>query len=397
MDLRIDEIETPLPAEDRYPAIADYAVIGNCRTAALVSRQGSVDWLCLPHFSAPSFFAALLDRRKGGRLAVEPSGVTNIERRYLDDTAVLETTFHCMHGVVRVTDFMSIAADGDDGARLEPQHELVRLIECVSGRVELNAVYMPRPGYAARVPRLSRRGKLGWSCGQSGSIAYLTSDLDFEPKEEGTVRAKATLVRGDQRSIVFSFCDNDIATLTAPGAAARAKLRDTRSWWRSWSAQSQYDGPYCNSVRRSCITLKLLTYCLSGAVVAAATTSLPEGSSGERNWDYRFCWLRDTSLVLQSFIDLGFDREAVQFLYWLLHATKLTQPRLQVLYDIFGETQLRERELAHLEGYRGLGPVRIGNAAHEQAQNDIYGEVVLSAFDFVERGGSLGKAERKLL
>ncbi|MGZ5138965.1 MAG: trehalase-like domain-containing protein, partial [Burkholderiales bacterium] len=184
MDLRIDEIETPLPAEDRYPAIADYAVIGNCRTAALVSRQGSVDWLCLPHFSAPSFFAALLDRRKGGRLAVEPSGVTNIERRYLDDTAVLETTFHCMHGVVRVTDFMSIAADGDDGARLEPQHELVRLIECVSGRVELNAVYMPRPGYAARVPRLSRRGKLGWSCGQSGSIAYLTSDLDFEPKEE---------------------------------------------------------------------------------------------------------------------------------------------------------------------------------------------------------------------
>jgi GH15 family glucan-1,4-alpha-glucosidase len=175
------------------------------------------------------------------------------------------------------------------------------------------------------------------------------------------------------------------------------RLEGTIAWWRAWSTQCQYEGPYGAHVRRSALTLKLLTYSLSGAVVAAATTSLPEGDTGDRNWDYRYCWLRDTSLVLQSFLDLGFIRESAAFLDWLLHATRLTWPDLQVLYDVFGEANLPEREIARLDGYKGLGPVRVGNGAHEQAQHDIYGDVILTAFSFVERGGILGIDERKLL
>jgi GH15 family glucan-1,4-alpha-glucosidase len=397
MDAAADRSEHAASAHEDYPAIADYAVIGNCRTVALVSRQGSVDWLCVPHFSAPSFFAALIDRRKGGCLALRPHAVKRTERCYIEDTAVLETTYRCERGVLRVTDFMTIAADGNDGAMLEPQHELVRMIECVSGSVELSALYMPRPRYALRVPRLRRRGKLGWSCGGGGYIAYLSSDLEFDSIGDGVLEAKATLRAGERKAIVFSYSESDIAVITPPGAAVREKLDSTLSWWRSWSGMSQYEGPYREAVRRSSLTLKLLTFCLSGAVVAAPTTSLPEGLTGERNWDYRYCWLRDTSLVLQSFVDIGYVRESLQFLDWLLHATRLTQPRLQVLYDVFGESRVEERELRHLEGYGGVGPVRIGNAAHEQAQLDVYGEVILAAYGFVERGGTLGRSERKLL
>jgi len=181
------------------------------------------------------------------------------------------------------------------------------------------------------------------------------------------------------------------------GASVHRRLESTLSWWRTWSAHCIYDGAYRQAVMRSLLTMKLLTYCLSGAVVAAATTSLPEGDSGERNWDYRYCWLRDTSLVLQAFLDCGYVRESAAFIDWLLHATRITRPNLQVLYDVFGEANLPERVLPHLAGYRGLGPVRIGNGAHVQAQHDVYGEVILTACAYVERGGTLGAYERELL
>jgi GH15 family glucan-1,4-alpha-glucosidase len=227
--------------------------------------------------------------------------------------------------------------------------------------------------------------------------AYLHSNLDFQLSEEGTLVANAAMRAGDERIAVLTACENEVVVIHPLGETTHKRLQHTISWWQQWAARCRYDGPYRAAVVRSCLTLKLLTYCLSGAMVAAATTSLPEKDSGGGNWDYRYCWLRDSSMVLMSFIELGFDWEGTAFIEWLLHATKLTQPRLQVLYDIFGETDLRERELPYLEGYRGIGPVRVGNAAHEQLQLDVYGEVVLAAYCYVTLGGRLDRYERKLV
>ncbi|HWI13846.1 MAG TPA: glycoside hydrolase family 15 protein [Burkholderiales bacterium] len=379
-----------------YPPLTDYAAIGNCRTVALVSRAGSVDWLCMPHFSGPTFFAALLDDRHGGRFALTPRDIVSAERAYLPETNVLRTRFRCRAGELELTDFMTIRS-GDQCAKLEPAHEIVRLARCTRGSVELDAFYQPRPGYARSPPKLHHRGKLGWMCAQSGLAANLSSDMDFTPCGDGALRASSTLRADEERVAIVSFCENDVLVVHPVADAPRQALSETARWWESWCRQCSFTGPYAGAVRRSALALKLLTYSLSGAVVAAATTSLPEGPTGDRNWDYRYCWLRDTSLVLQSFIDLGYVGEARAFLAWLLHATRLTRPRLQVMYDVFGETALRECELTRFEGYRGLGPVRIGNAAHSQLQLDIYGDVVLTADGYVKRGGTLDRYEKNLL
>ena len=386
-----------MDAPGRYPPIEDYGVIGNCRTAALVSREGSIDWLCLPHFSGASIFAALLDAGRGGRFVLRPLDVVGIERRYLDDTNVLETTFVCATGRMRLTDFMTITPEAVAKTSPGPQHELVRIAECVEGEVVLEALYEPRPDYARHVPRLARRGRLGWVCTCQGLAAYLVSDIELAPRDASALAGRCTLRAGDTRHAVVTACEKEAVVFHPLGDATRERLRQTVDWWKQWSAQCTYDGPYRAAVVRSLLALKLLTFCLSGAMMAAATTSLPEKASGTGNWDYRYCWLRDSSMVLMSFIELGFDREGTAFLEWLLHATKLTQPRLQVMYDGFGETALEERELAHLEGYGGIGPVRIGNAAHTQLQLDIYGEVVLAAYCYVTLGGALDRYERKLL
>ena len=379
-----------------YPPLGDYAAIGNCRTLALISRAGSIDWLCMPHFSGPSFFAALLDARRGGRFALAPRDVTSTKRSYLPDTNVLQTTFRCRSGELVLTDFMTVRAR-DQGAMLEPAHEIVRIAECTQGTVALDTLYEPRPGYAESIPRLQKRGKLGWMCAYGGLAANLLSDLDFEMRDAGTLAASSTLHAGERRRAVLSFCENDVAVIAPLGDAPHASLEETAGWWKSWCRQCTYTGPYAKAVKRSALALKLLTYSLSGAVVAAPTTSLPEGPSGDRNWDYRYCWLRDTSLVLQSFVDLGYVRDAQAFLSWLLHATRLTRPRLQVMYDVFGETALTERTLDQFEGYRGIGPVRVGNAAHKQLQLDIYGDVVSTAYGYVKRGGSLDRYEKNLI
>jgi len=283
-----------------------------------------------------------------------------------------------------------------DDAALEPEHEIVRLMECTRGSVVLDALYQPRPGYG-RAMRIVRRGKLGWLCEYRGLAAYLLTDLELAPCGEAALGAATTLHAGEKRQAALTFCDNDVAVINPLGEALEHRLQETVRWWRGWCNHCSYRGPHADAVRRSALTLKLLTYSLSGAVVAAPTTSLPEGPSGDRNWDYRYCWLRDTSLVLQSFVDLDYYKEARSFLAWLLHATRLTQPRLQVMYDVFGETALTEHRLDRFEGYCGIGPVRIGNAAHEQLQLDIYGDVVLTACDFVERGGQLDSYEKNLL
>jgi GH15 family glucan-1,4-alpha-glucosidase len=389
--------ERALPVHgEGYTPLHEYAVIGNCRTAALVSLRGSIDWFCLPHFSGSAVFAALLEQSRGGRFRICPLDVVSAQHRYIENTNVLETTYQCRTGRLRLIDFMTISPEAACATAPQPQHELVRIAECIEGNVELDALYQPRPADGRHTPGLTRRGALGWSWMHKGIAAYLHSDLDFELSGDGTLAANVTMRAGDRKRAVFTACGNE-AVVIHPLTEIDERLQQTIDWWQRWAKRCRYEGAYRAAVVRSCLTLKLLTYCLSGAMVAAPTTSLPERDSGGGNWDYRYCWLRDSSMVLMSFVELGFDWEGRAFLEWLLHATKLTQPKLQVVYDIFGETKLGERELPHLEGYRGVGPVRVGNAAHEQVQLDVYGEVVLAAYCYITLGGRLDRYERKLV
>ncbi len=381
-----------------YPAIGDYAIIGDCRTAALVSRQGSIDWLCLPNFSGPSVFAALLDRRRGGRFALRPVEPFTVERRYVPDTNVLETTFHTLRGTVRVTDFMPIIGERERRGELHPQRELLRVMEGLSGRVEMEVVFAPRPDFARSPARLYRRGALGWACSHKDEIYHLLSDVPLEYLPEPAIlTGRLQLGEGQRHYLSLTYAKQDLGVLEPLGEAADARLAGTIRWWQQWSRRCEYDGPYRDAVMRSMLTVKLLSFALSGAVVAAATSSLPEKVGGSKNWDYRFCWLRDASLTLRAFVDLGYSDEGTAFLDWLLNTTALTRPKLQVLYDVYGETKLPERELRHLEGYRHSQPVRLGNAAAKQLQLDIYGEVLVAAYDYIVRGGRLDSSERRFL
>ncbi|HZH25647.1 MAG TPA: glycoside hydrolase family 15 protein [Azospirillaceae bacterium] len=385
----------PASDETAYPPIADYAAIGDCRSVALVSRQGSIDWLCLPDISSPSVFAALLDRRRGGRFAVRPVSPFATERRYTEGTNVLETVFTTSSGRVRVTDLVGLKVEGD--ARLDPEREILRIVEGLEGEVDVEILFQPRPDYGRASVRLSRRGTLGWACEHRGEILLLRGGTALEPVANGTSLRGCMVVRAGMECVLsLVYANRDILVLPPLEEAGR-RLAETVGWWADWSGRCRYDGPYRAAVLRSALALKLLTYSQSGAVMAAATTSLPEAIGAGRNWDYRFCWLRDASTTLQVFFDLGYRGEGEAFLEWLLHSTRLTRPRLDILYDAFGRSDVRGAELDHLEGYRGSRPVRVGNDAVKQFQLDVYGSVVDGAFLFAERGGRLDYAEQNML
>lgn len=375
--------------------IGDYAIIGDCRTAALVSKAGSIDWLCLPHFSGPSVFAAILDRERGGRFVIRPEGSFRSARRYVGATAVLETTFETSTGSARLTDVMPVA---EDAGTLHPMRELLRIVEGLEGEVVLEVRWEPRPNYGRAAPQIRSRGALGWACTWSDELSLLYGEARLELAPDGGAVLGSIRVSAGQK-VRFSLCyaKGDVGVVAPLGDAADNRLQATLEWWTDWSGRCAYAGPHREAVVRSAVTLKLMTFALSGAVVAAPTTSLPEAMGAGRNWDYRYCWLRDAALTMRAFTGLGFEDEAASFVQWLLHATRLTWPELQVMYDVYGRTNLGEEELDHLSGYRGSRPVRIGNGAHGQVQLDVYGGVVLAAFDYVEKGGRLQADELKLL
>ena len=380
------------------PAIGDYGIIGDCRSAALVSRWGSIDWLCWPRFDSPSLFAALLDPDRGGRFAIHPTGRFTAERRYVGHTNVLETTFHAAGGVLRLTDLMPVASEAERRGALTPDHQILREIACTSGEVEIEVVCDPRPDYGSVMPRLVRRGALGIYYEHRGRALILRGDLPLELSgDRADAIGRVTLTAGERRYLSLVEADGVPAVLPPLGAEARRKLERTVAWWQEWSGRCAYDGPYREAVLRSALTLKLMCYAPSGAVVAAPTTSLPEWLGGVRNWDYRYCWLRDASLTLQALFDLGYHAEAEAFLSWLLYATRLTRPELQIMYDVYGETRLKERELPYLSGFAGSRPVRIGNGARAQLQLDVYGEVLDAAYEFICRGGRLDHSTARML
>lgn len=373
---------------DSYPPIGDYAIIGDCRSAALIARDGSLDWLCWPRFDSPSIFAALLDADTGGRFRIGPTGSFRVERRYVPDTNVLETRFHAQGGVVVLRDLMPVASDAEKSATLTAEHEILRELEGVAGEIEIEIVYEPAPGYASEPVSLERRGGLGLWCRAGAGVLVLQSEIPLEMSaDRRSASAVAKIVAGERRFVSLSYSREGPAVIPPLGVTARERSDRSVRWWQAWAAATHYQGSYREAVVRSALALKLMVYAPSGAVVAAPTTSLPEKIGGVRNWDYRYCWLRDASFTLRALTALNHMEEAVAYAGWLLHATRLTWPELRVLYDVYGRAHLPERELRHLEGYAGSRPVRAGNDAQDQLQLDVYGEVLDAIAHFTQQGG----------
>ena len=382
----------------RYLPIDDYAIIGDCGSAALVSRHGSIDWLCWPRFDSPSVFGALLDAEKGGHFQIRPQEEYTVERRYAGDTNVLETTFTTKSGVLRLTDLMTVAAHEAYDTDLWADHELLRRVECLDGTVSVKVVCDPRPGYGRRSPHLNQRGRLGYFYMHRTQVLVLRSEIPMEhSKNRDGLTGRVTLQAGECRYVALSSDQQEPAVLPLLGEHAGEKIERTKKYWQGWTEQCQYDGPYRDAVVRSALTLKLMTYALSGAVLAAPTTSLPEHVGGQKNWDYRYCWIRDASFTLRALFELGYYQEGEAFFSWLLQATRTTLPHVSVLYTVFGGTPDRETHLDHLEGYKGSQPVRAGNEARAQIQLDIYGEVISAAFEYVNQGRELDRFQGRML
>jgi GH15 family glucan-1,4-alpha-glucosidase len=355
--------------------IHDYAVIGDGRSAALISNRGSMDWLCWPRFDSPSIFAAILDPKIGGQWSIQPWQDFQTTRRYIDNTNVLEIEFTTASGKIVLTDFMPVASEEQKQTMLWPEQELIRYLRCEEGEVEMRIHFDPRPDYGRAKVRFDNAGKLGFRIEIGRGTLILRSDLEFALTEE-SLAATVRLRAGEAIAFSLSFSREAPAVIPALGELVQQKLDLTIDWWRQWAGRATYRGAYRDEVIRSALVLKLLSFAPSGALAAAPTTSLPEKIGGPLNWDYRFCWLRDAAFTVRALFGLGYPDDADAFTSWLLHATRLTRPRLSILYDVYGELTPPEKFLDHFAGYAGSRPVRIGNQAATQIQLDVYGEVI---------------------
>jgi GH15 family glucan-1,4-alpha-glucosidase len=277
--------------------IDDYGLIGDGRSAALVSRGGSIDWLCWPRFDSAAVFAAVLDPDKGGTFRVASATPSRVTRRYLESTNVLCTSFASRTGTLRVTDFMPVSSEEAKKTALFAEHEIVRIIECEAGEVDVEIAFAPRPGYARRRASLRAYPTLGVRLEQGRDLYTLRSDAPLELRDSGTAVARFSLRAGERRHACLTYDRDGPAVLPPIAPRCHEALERTLAFWRAWTARSTYDGPYRDAIERSVLALKLLSFAPSGAIVAAPTTSLPERVGGDLNWDYRFCWLRDASLT----------------------------------------------------------------------------------------------------
>ncbi len=361
-----------------YRLIRDYALIGDCQSAALVSSDASIDWLCLPHFDSPAIFLRLLDEKQGGYCAVEPADLVDSSRRYLPRTNILETEFRTRTGTLAVTDFMPVRqrdAATSHGQDTESEQRLVRLLSCASGTVEFTLCVRPTFSYAEDVTHLVRidRGVVV-AHGRHQALQIACEGQELTPAD-GRVTARVRLAAGERCALVLTYTHPEQRVWPMEAGGAARVLESTRSYWEKWTDGFGYDGEYRDLLLRSALALKLMTFEETGAIIAAPTTSLPEVIGGERNWDYRFTWLRDATFTLISLMNLGYFGEARDFLH-VLQRTAGDTGQLQILYTIHGGSEAQETELSRLAGYRGSQPVRVGNAAVGQKQLDIYGELI---------------------
>jgi GH15 family glucan-1,4-alpha-glucosidase len=366
-----------------HAPIESYAVIGDCETAALVGLDGSIDWLCWPDFSSDACFARLLGTKENGRWLLAPAvEAEKTTRKYRDHTLILETTFETADFAVMLIDFMPIRGANSD---------IVRIVKGIRGSAPMKMELALRFNYGAPVPWVTRRDDAIHAIAGPDLVVFRTA-APLTGQGLTTV-SEFTVNPGESVDFVMTYGPSH---LHVPRAIDVSKaLQETQDFWEKWAAESTYQGPYRDAVERSLITLKALTYRPTGGIVAAVTTSLPEQLGGPRNWDYRYCWLRDATFTLQSFMSGGFYQEARAWQQWLLRAIAGSPDQVQIMYGLAGQRYLPERELTWLTGYENSKPVRIGNAASEQLQLDIYGEVMAAfhnALSQLEKSGELSFA-----
>jgi GH15 family glucan-1,4-alpha-glucosidase len=355
--------------KDGYYNIKDYGMIGNGRSVALISKSGSIDWLCWPRFDSPSLFGAILDSQRGGYWSITPSCPFNVKREYVTNSMVLKTTFVCETGSAELIDCMPV--EEENVKYLSPEQYIIRIVECQKGTVPFKMEMYPSPQYC-KSPVSRFRNFSGIHYTWNGKTVLLRSDIEININGYTSF----TLNAGSFRSLELSYVKDSPAIIHPLGTFLKAIVEDTVNVWETWSRKCRYEGCYGKEVIRSALALKSLIYSPSGAIIAAPTTSLPEIVHGDYNWDYRFCWLRDASLTVRALLDIGFQEEAKAFASWLLHTTRLTRPKLRVYYDVYGGLSGKEKNVHWLSGYMDSKPVRIGNGAGEQFQLDIYGEII---------------------
>jgi GH15 family glucan-1,4-alpha-glucosidase len=348
----------PLPIEN-------YALIGDCHTAALVGTDGSIDWLCFPRFDSEACFAALLGGPEHGRWLIAPSArIQSVRRRYREGTLILETEFETAQGKVRLTDFMPAS---------QKRRDVVRIVEGLRGRVRLNMELIVRFDYGSIVPWVRRSGDMLFITAGPDTLEFRSSVGGVQGIDLKTV-AKFAVGKGQREWFSLNYRPSHLATL--PAVDTRRVLKRTELLWRRWSRRCKNRSRWHDAMNRSLITLKALQYRPTGGIIAAPTTSLPEEPGGVRNWDYRYCWLRDATFTLNALLLAGYVKEATQWREWLLRAVAGSSADLQILYGVTGVRRLDEVQIPWLPGYQGASPVRIGNAASGQFQLDVYGEVM---------------------
>jgi GH15 family glucan-1,4-alpha-glucosidase len=375
-----------------YPPIADYGLISDCHGAALVSRQGSIDWCCVPRLDSGACFARLLDAERGGFCSIEPeaAGKGSSFRAYEDGTMVLVTRLRTPQGEARLIDCFTIADDQD---RAHQWRELVRILEGENGAFDYRIRIVPRFDYGAVDAWIRHHGVNVFSATGGNDALLIWSDASLHAPGRHSLEARGTVRPGERVRLSLAYLDPaeiDADRTPNPGDAAGIdrRVEETIESWRRWSSQQEMSGPDSAGTSRSAMVLKSLTYNPTGALAAAATTSLPErrGAKGGRNWDYRYSWIRDSALAVRSLARLGFEQEADSFRRFIERSAAGNAKDLQIMYGLGGERRLTEEEIPHLEGYRGAKPIRIGNAAVGQMQLDAYGQLLEQSWRWYERG-----------
>ena len=371
--------------------IGDYALIGDCHSAALVGKDGSIDWACFPRFDSPAVFSKILDEAEGGAFAITPAGVRSVSRTYIDGTNVLVTTFECEGGRFELTDCMPV--ERAEPPAIRAHHSIMRRARCLKGAVEVAVNIDPRFEYGSFCPRFRASSEHSVEIVGGADALYVQSTRPITARHDSIETTWS--LRAGEEAWIDAVWRVSYQAKVQHGNALRYRVEGARrldatiAFWRAWLAGCIYEGEHQAAVHRSALALKALTYAPSGAIIAAPTTSLPETIGGGRNWDYRYTWIRDATLTLTSLFALGFMEEAMAFKEWLERTGAGRPEDLQIMYGVGGERSLPEVELGHLCGHRESAPVRIGNGAVKQLQLDAYGQILEAAYLFGRAGGEL--------
>ena len=373
--------------------ISDYGLIGNCHGAALVGKNGSIDWCCIPRFDSPSIFAGILDDEKGGHFAITPQGEWTSSHRYVTDTNVLETRFETADGVAIITDCMPLFESATDPSGLTVRHQIIRMVRCARGKVTMDVTYQPMPDYGREPAGLTledERVVVQWGDRRWELTTPITLDISGQAAT-GTL----DLAEGDEVAFILGYSDND--NPKTPAEDPSEMVMNTAFFGQAFAYDIECDDEWHDPIVRSALALLAMTYFPSGGIVAAPTTSLPEEIGGVRNWDYRYTWLRDASFTVDALLSLGETTVALLFFEWLCRVCQTHWEQFQIMYRVDATPDIPEEELGHLKGYRDSGPVRIGNGAAGQSQHDIYGEVLSSAYILAQTGHSVTEEHWNLL